>query len=146
MEVLYIAGQEFCPRTFGCYFNAALYVTHFDPSGSAKCIRGSVRYTREDGTTSECPNHSWVVRDGQILEVTWYGECDFLGKREYIPKSTWTRARLMKLRGWAHAYALWLENEWKNPASWKRRRAYAAAALMLTKSNGVLAKAAGGGR
>jgi hypothetical protein len=115
---LYI--QKFKPRVMGCFFNAALYVAHFDPS--AKYVEGVVERTyhypngRDQTVKIE---HGWAAdKLGRVVEVTWAEESLApLGHEVsartvvYVPKRAKTRSQLMRMKTFQRAYADWVRTD-----------------------------------
>jgi hypothetical protein len=99
--------HRFRPITFGCYTNAAFYVTEFDQT--AKYVEGIARHTYANGRTVDV-EHGWAQdSQGRIVEVTWL-RADYLST-VYIPKRIKTLSQLMRMKTWQRAYAEMKETE-----------------------------------
>jgi len=95
--------QEFHPITFGCFTNAAFYVTEFDPT--AKYVEGIARHTYPNGQTVDV-EHGWAQdSQGRVVEVTWLNNQSH-HTTVYIPKTFKTRSQLMRMKTWQRALAV----------------------------------------
>lgn len=143
--ILYV--KKFPPRVFGCYFNAALYVAHFDRT--ARYVEGIVRRQNVEAGATVSVEHSWVVdSQGRILEVTWddpaavaeewkarvaarraagnivFGRANVY-KDRYIAKRKKSRKQLMRMKSWQREYSEWkrlmrTKSQQREHAKWRK--------------------------